>query len=76
MMTSATGEQACAVDEPTAVEWMPRGSAVQCGQKCIVTPFCIIYNFNELFGKCDTYCYKPENYSVVPGCVGYGVQCK
>src|SRR5664279_4280376 len=76
LMTSSTGQEVCAVDDPTEVEWLPLDSLGQCGMKCIVTEYCKAYNFNRLTGKCDKYCNVPTNYRTTAGCSGHVVICK
>ena len=69
---SPDGEELCAVDVPTAVEWLPaHGSEVLCGLECIRRNHCEAFNFNSELGKCDQYETTPSVFSVIPGCKGY-----
>jgi hypothetical protein len=70
-MMSLDGEVMCAVDEPTDFELMPLGDVVQCGFKCSANPRCKAFNYNEPIAECDIYCNTPQNFSSIPGCIGY-----
>lgn len=76
---SPGSEELCAVDVPTAVEWVsPHGSYVECGLNCINRNQCEAFNFNSELGKCDQYETMPSNFSAVPSCMGYyfGRKCE
>ena len=71
VMMTLDGEVMCAVDEPTDFELMPLGDVVQCGFKCSENPSCMAFNYNEPIAECDIYCNIPQNFSSIPGCIGY-----
>ena len=73
VVTSSGGQQLCANDAPTTVEWLKGRSAVACGVNSVAQNY-VAYNFNTLNGKCGKYAAPPSNYSSVPGCTSYTVK--
>ena len=72
LMTSSTGVELCAIDDPSEVLWLMVGMVMKCGLRCVAKLNCVAFNFNEMNGKCDLYTLNyPQNYSAIPGCNSY-----
>ena len=69
------GQNLCATSDPYDI--VPNNSeAISCmrSMSCADGEYCGAFNFNEQKGKCEKFFIVPNNYSIVPGCVGYAAQ--
>lgn len=69
----SNGQRVC-TNEAATEEFSTR-SEITCGGMCLLRNSCLLFSYQKTFDKpiCKLYRYQPASYSVIVGCVTYGL---
>lgn len=71
VVSSSTGLELYAIDEPSVVGPTGVSSMLQCAVQCMESLCCIMYQINTALKRCELFNYLPRNYRNASGCCAF-----